>query len=91
MKLAYVSLFICAALAGYAALRRFRARVEQSPEPQIPHYTYTTDRTYDEKKAVASARAARTHTPSGRPLRRPRRVVAKVAKVFSMEGRKRAR
>lgn len=72
------SALACAGCALVAGLNRHRARLEQSPEPQIPRYTYTTERTYDEKKAVAAARLARTRTPTGRKLKVRRQVDAAV-------------
>ncbi|MEO7192086.1 MAG: hypothetical protein ABI051_13625 [Vicinamibacterales bacterium] len=91
MKTLFASVCVLLAGVGYLAIRKQRLREEQSPEPQVPRYRYTTERTYDQDKAIAAARLARTRTPSGRRLRKPRQAAAnKKADVFSIMRRRRA-
>jgi hypothetical protein len=75
----FVVVLSCAAIVAYVAMLRDRAKRDQCPEPQVPRYAYTTDRSYDQTKAIASARAARHHSPSGRPFRGPRMVTTAAA------------
>ena len=53
---------------AFTAIYLLRKRLEQRPQPQVPRYRYTTDRSYDEARAVAGYYRAKRQTATGRPI-----------------------